>query len=60
MNKNDLKKLYTKKQLKQYYSANRSKVSLGMNTGSVTMRSNKDYNRQKMKNEIRERMKRDI
>lgn len=53
MNKNDIKKLYTKKQLKQYYGVNRSKVGMGRNTGSIIMKSNKDYNRYKLKQELR-------
>ena len=54
MNKNDIKKLYTKKQLKQYYDANRSKVGMGRNTGSIVMKSNKDYNRNKLKQELKQ------
>ena len=50
----ELKKLYTKKKLKKFYSSNRSKVGLIKNTGTITMKSKKDYNRQKVKQELKE------
>ena len=43
-----LKKQMTKKELKKYYSSQRSRVSMGMNTGTRTMKSQKDYRRVKI------------
>ena len=48
-----IKKSMTKKQLKEYYSSQRSTFSSGMNLGGKVMRSPKDYNRQEAKREIR-------
>ena len=48
-----LKKKYTKKQLKKYYSKYRSNVGLGKNLFQVEFKSDKYYNRQKLKLEVK-------
>ena len=48
-----LKKKYNKKQLKEYYNQFRSNVGRNMNTSTILFSSKKDYNRQKLKNELR-------
>lgn len=50
---NLLKKKYTKKQLKNYYSKYRSNVGLGKNLSQVEFKSDKYYNRQKSKLEVK-------
>ena len=50
---NLLKKKYTKKQLKNYYSKYRSKVGLNKKLSQVEFKSNKFYNRQKSKLEVK-------
>lgn len=50
---NLLKKKYTKKQLKNYYSKYRSNVGLGKKLAQVEFKSDKYYNRQKSKMEVK-------
>lgn len=50
---NLLKKKYNKKQLKEYFSKNRSIIGLSKNLSTVSHKSNKDYNRQQSKLEVR-------
>ena len=48
-----LKKKYSKKQLKEYFSKNRSVVSLNKNLSTISHKSIKNYNRQQSKLEVR-------
>lgn len=50
---NLLKKKYNKKQLKEYFSKNRSIIGLSKNLSTISHKSNKDYNRQQSKLEVR-------
>ena len=50
---NLLKKKYNKKQLKEYFSKNRSIIGLSKNLSTISHKSNKDYNRQQYKLEVR-------
>lgn len=52
-NHNLLKKKYSKKKLKEYYSQYRSSVGLHQSTAEVAFSSKRDYNRQKGKQEVR-------
>ena len=49
----DLRKTMTKKAYNEFCKSQRSKVTNGMNTGTRTMKSSKDYNRRANKEEIR-------
>ena len=58
MKTNDLlKKKMTKKQLKEYYSRDRSIVGQGRNLGSRYMAGPKDYRRNKNKQSLRKAFK---
>lgn len=50
---NLLKKKYNKKQLKEYFSKNRSIVGLSKNLSTISHKSDKNYNRQQSKLEVR-------
>lgn len=50
---NLLKKKYNKKQLKEYFSKNRSIIGLSKNLSTISHKSNKDYNRQQSKLEVK-------
>lgn len=50
---NLLKKKYNKKQLKEYFSKNRSIIGLSKNLSTVSHKSKKDYNRQQSKLEVK-------
>ena len=50
MNTNDmLKKKYTKKQLRKYFSKQRSTVGMNKNLSQVSFKSEKDYDRNQIK-----------
>ena len=60
MNTNDmLKKRYTKKQLKKYFSEQRSIVGMNKNLSQVSFKSEKDYNRQRLKLYLRNEVYKD-
>ena len=48
-----LKRTMTKKEFQNYQKSQRSVVTIGMNTGTRTMKSEKDYNRSKNKVDLR-------
>ena len=50
---NLLKKKYNKKQLKEYFSKNSSIVGLSKNLSTISHKSDKNYNRQQSKLEVR-------